>query len=166
MEENNVYAAPQAEIVDESNFELKLASRWKRLFGSIIDSIIVGLVTLPLMYFTGAFQGIMQGKQPTLLYSLGVGFAGIIFFLLINFKFLKDSGQTLGKKALGTKIVNDQGETVTLGAILLKRYGFYFFIGLVPVIGGILNLVNAVTIFGSKKKCIHDMVGGTQVVDV
>ena len=86
------------------------------------------------MYFTGAFQGIMQGKQPTLLYSLGVGFAGIIFFLLINFKFLKDSGQTLGKKALGTKIVNDQGETVTLGAILLKRYGFYFFIGLVPVI--------------------------------
>ena len=166
MEENNVYAAPQAEVVDENNFELKLASRWKRLLGSIVDSIIIRLITVPLMYFTGAFDGIMEGRQPSHLYSLGIGCVGIVCFLLINFKFLKDSGQTIGKKAVGTKIVDDEGNPVTFSGQLLKRYGFYFFIGLVPVAGSLLNLVNIITIFGAKKKCIHDMVGGTQVVDV
>ena len=38
-----------------------LASRWIRLWASIIDAIILMLITIPILYFTGGVEQIRDG---------------------------------------------------------------------------------------------------------
>lgn len=166
MQEQNIYAAPEAEVLDELNINFNLASRGQRFVGSFVDGLVMLCVTVPLMYFTGGFDGIMEGHQPGFGYTLVMTIISFVLFLGINFKFLKNDGQTIGKKAAKTKIVTDTGEEVSFGGHILKRYAFYNFISVIPVIGQILSIINAVIIFGSAKRCGHDYVGGTKVVAI
>ncbi len=117
------------------------------------------------MYFTGGFDEISQGlAQQSLLYTLVMGIFGFIVFGAINLNFLIKSGQTIGKKALGIKIIDMDGKLPTLKKYLLKRYAAFFLPPQVPMIGQILSLVNVLFIFGQQHRCLHDLIGGTQVV--
>jgi uncharacterized RDD family membrane protein YckC len=162
--DNNVYNTPQSSLVTQQSGELVLGSRWSRLFASIIDGLLVGLVTLPLMYFTGGFDGISTGVEPGVLYTLGIGVAGLIVFVILNGKILLSSGQTIGKKALNIKIVDLEGNLPSANT-LLSRYGFYYGTQLIPVVGGFLALINVLFIFGAEKRCLHDQVAKTKVVN-
>ena len=164
MEEKNIYAAPEAEVLDEGNVNYNLASRWQRFLGSFIDGLVIGLITIPLMYFTGGFDGITEGHQPSLVYTLVMSLVGFVIFLGINYKFLKNDAQTIGKKAMKTKIVTNDGEQASFGRHIIKRYTLYNFLGMIPVIGHVLSLVNLVFIFGSAKRCGHDYFADTKVV--
>lgn len=161
--DNNVYNTPQSSLIAESTGELVLGSRWSRLFASIIDGLIVSIVTLPLMYFTGGFEGVMTGVQPSVLYTLGIGVVGLVVFVLLNGKMLLSSGQTIGKKALEIKIVDLDGN-VPSSNVLLSRYGVYYGSQLIPFVGPYLSLINVIFIFGAEKRCLHDQVAKTKVV--
>jgi len=39
-------------------------------------------------------------------------------------------------------------------------------IGIIPAIGGIIQIVNILFIFRDDRKCIHDLIAGTVVVSV
>ena len=143
--------------------ESNLATRWSRLWAALLDSLIMMCFSLPLMYFTGGWDLAMEGRQPTMIYSLGMGIAGILFFALINGKFLLESGQTIGKKVLKIQIV-DMDETLPSKKHLLKRYGFYFGLGQIPMAGPLLSIINILFIFGKSKRCVHDYVAETKVV--
>lgn len=162
----NLFTPPESKLVDDaqSNPESVLASRWSRLGASLIDSFIMMLFVIPIMYFLGWFDFIANGEEPPFMYSLGMGLMGILFFALINFKLLVNKGQTIGKKALNIKIVDMNGDKAELKSHLLKRYGTYFIPNQVPIAGGIFQFVNILLIFRKDKRCIHDLVGGTQVV--
>lgn len=142
-----------------------LASRWSRVGASLIDALTIIPITLPLMYFTGAFENMSEGVQPSISYSLAITLVGIILFLMIHGYFLCRDGQTLGKKVLNIKIVTLDGHLPSI-ATLAKRYGFYWVVPSIPVIGGLLNLVNLLFIFSKSRRCIHDHFGGTKVVYV
>ena len=143
--------------------ESNLATRWSRLWASLLDTLIMICFSLPLMYFTGGLDLIMDGRQPTIAYSLTTGIAGILFFALVNAKFLLESGQTIGKKALKIKIV-DMNEALPSKKHLLKRYGVYFGAGQIPIVGPYLSIVNILFIFGAAKRCLHDYAAETKVV--
>ena len=160
--EKDVYSPPKADLNNDATVT-QLASRWARLFGSILDSLILGLVMLPLMYFTGYFDGVTEGNQPSLFHAFALSLVSCAAFVLINWRFLKTSGQTIGKKALSTKIVTD-GDQLPEMSTLFKRYGVYFGLSIIPIIGGLLSLLNIVFIFGSEKKCLHDRAAVTKVV--
>jgi len=140
-----------------------LATRWQRLWASIIDSITVMLVTLPIMYFTGIFDMMAEGRQPGLLYNLGIGLAGIAFFALINYKSLTTNGQTIGKKLLGIKIV-DLDDSLPSEKSLLIRYVAYFGFGQIPIAGPLISIINILFIFGKEKRCGHDYLAKTKVI--
>lgn len=144
---------------DQSN----LATRWQRFWASIIDSLIMMVLMIPLMFFTGMFEVTDEMAQPSYLYTLGIGLAGLAFFVLINYKLLTTKGQTIGKKVLNTKIVEMDGSLPDSKA-LLTRYGVFFGLGYIPVIGSIINLVNVLFIFGKEKRCGHDYIAKTKVV--
>jgi uncharacterized RDD family membrane protein YckC len=91
-------------------------------------------------------------------------FASIIIFFAINYKLLRDNGQTIGKKAVGTKIVGINDEKAQINDHILKRYLTYFIPGQIPIIGSIFSLINLLFIFGAEKRCIHDLAGKTKVV--
>lgn len=144
--------------------ELNLASRWRRLGAAMLDSAVMALFTVPMVYVTGGFDMIAEGVEPSLANSLAMGILSLVLFLLINFKLLKDKGQTIGKKCVGIKIVNLAGGQATWGKNLSKRYATFLIPGQIPVIGSIFSLVNVLFVFGKKKRCIHDYAGSTQVV--
>jgi len=161
--EQDVYKAPESNLNIEQEGPGTLASRWARLGASMVDAIVVMCITIPLMYVTGGFSNLEAGP-PGLVYSFVIGLVGILAFALINGKFLLSNGQTLGKKLLKIKIVTTDTRYADL-TTLAKRYGFNWGIALVPVIGQFLGLVNVLFIFGKTKRCLHDFVGGTKVIN-
>lgn len=163
--ENNVYEAPQSDVTTSViSSDLELASRWSRLGASILDSILLILALMPFMYGLGWFDILLQGEEPSLLFSLGMGVLGIIIFFAINIKFLLSNGQTVGKKLVNIKIVDMYGARPILASHLLKRYLTYFVPNQVPYIGGVFAFINVLFIFREDKRCIHDLLAGTQVV--
>jgi len=162
--EENIYKSPESEINVNSNNEPELATRGRRLWASMIDGFTIAIVTIPAMYFTGGFDGISEGVKPAFTYTLLFGLLGIIIFFMINLKSLKTTGQTLGKKVAGIKVVTQDGELPTLRKHFLKRYSVYFVPGQIPVVGQILSTLNILFIFGKNKRCVHDIAAGTKVV--
>lgn len=146
----------------ETNNE-ELATRWQRFWASLIDGLIVAVVTIPVIYLTGGFEDLVEGGQPSFGYTLLIGLVSIIVFVLINGKLLLQKGQTVGKKILKTKIV-DSDNNPPSQTHLIKRYSVYFFLRMVPYIGPILSLINILLIFGKNKKCGHDYVADTLVI--
>ena len=141
------------------------ASRWKRLGASLIDSLIMVAVMLPLMFFTGGFDGFETGRASSTAYNIGLSLISIVVFMGINWKFLMQDGQTIGKKALDIKIV-DMEENVPDQISILKRYGLYFGLGQIPMAGPFLSIINILFIFGKERRCGHDYFAKTKVINV
>jgi uncharacterized RDD family membrane protein YckC len=165
MSEENIYATPESnpETPENSDPSNVLATRLSRLGAAILDGLIMTVIIAPLMIFTGYYSDISQGIQPSYLEQLGYSLVGIVAFMLINFSFLLNQGQTIGKKIVGIKIVGLNVEKLNV-AIIGKRYGFYFLVGQIPMVGGIISLVNILFIFGKEQRCLHDLVAETKVV--
>lgn len=163
MESNN-YAAPEAELETKNDQEAVLASRWARLGAAIIDGLIMIIPAFLVTFlFIGSFD--MEAMAEISLFTnFIIGLVNIALFFVIHGKVLFSNGQTWGKRVAGIKIVkmsNEQMDNFTL----IKRYAFYFGVSIVPLIGGLLSLVNVLCIFAGSKRCLHDHVAGTQVVN-
>ena len=96
--ENNNYKTPESNLVIEKEdvVDSITASRKSRLGAALIDMLTILPITMPLMYFTGGFDGIEAGAQPTLAYTLIMALIGIVLFIVIHGKFLISNGQTIG----------------------------------------------------------------------
>ena len=162
--QNEIYKSPDAELSVTTDSDDDLATRWQRLSASMLDGLIMSIVMLPTMYLTGGFDAILNGKQPSITYSIILGLFGALVFFLINAKFLVATGQTLGKKYVGIKIVDLDGKLPTMKKHFILRYAFYLLPGQVPFIGQLISIVNILFIFGKNKRCLHDHLAGTNVV--
>jgi len=147
----------------ENTDDSVLASRWSRLWASLIDCLTIAPITILLMYYSAGFDGVLEGIEPSQAYTLTIALISTVIFLIIHGKFIVRDGQTLGKKAQNIKIVTTAGQHADI-PVLAKRYGFYWCIPQIPVIGAIINIVNILFIFSKSKRCLHDYVGGTKVV--
>jgi uncharacterized RDD family membrane protein YckC len=167
MTENNIYDTPQAQLVEQpvSTGVTTLASRWARLGAAIIDSLTIGIVTLPVMYFTGGFDGISAGRQPGFLYMLGMTTLSALVYFAINYRFLIANGQTVGKKVLDIRIVDLSGNIPSFQRQLIVRYLVATFPALIPVVGQFLGAIDVLFIFGKEKRCVHDFIARTRVVN-
>ena len=134
-----------------------------------MDGLINLLLILPiwgLLFLTGTVKSFAEISRLGLPYTLGI--AAIVFglFVLVQFRFLKATGQTLGKKLAKTRIVTMAGEKPELSKLLINRYGFMNLVGLIPLVGSWIALVDILFIFRKDRRCIHDLIAGTRVVNV
>ncbi|MBO0154608.1 MULTISPECIES: RDD family protein [Vibrio] len=143
-----------------------LASRWSRVGAAIIDSVVLGIIMLPLAYFTGGFDGLAQDPpvEPSFSYQVVMALLGFSLYCAVNWKLLGQSGQAVGKKAMKIKVVNMDGSQAKVQDLVFKRYAFMVFIAYIPLVGGILNLINLIMIFGKQKRALHDRVAKTRVI--
>ncbi len=141
----------------------KLASRWSRLAATIIDSLILSAFMTPLLYFTDGFDRMAQNPYASPYYLIMVG-VGFFLYGVINWKLLSQSGQTVGKRILKIKVVNEDGSRASIEDLLFRRYGFIVISSAIPVIGGLINLVSMLMIFGKKKQTLHDRVVDSKVI--
>ncbi|MFK8028666.1 MAG: RDD family protein [Gammaproteobacteria bacterium] len=163
MSTENPYSPPSAELADSAPGEL--ASRWRRFFGSLIDGLLIGVITIPLVLMTGYFERASTASQ-TLLETALMGIAGLAIFLALNGYLLSTKGQTIGKLLVRTQIVSfDDGRLLPLAKLIGLRYVPLWVVGQVPVVGQIASLVDALFIFRSDKRCVHDLIANTKVVN-
>jgi len=163
MSEHNPYGSPEAVVADVSATDL--AGRGERFGAAIIDTIILLVIVLPLMVLGGYWETAMAaaGEVPlltTLLWA-AIGFA---VFVVVQWIPLNASGQTWGKRMLGIRIVDMDGEKPPIGRLIALRYLPVQVATNVPVVGLLLATVNVLLIFRSDRRCGHDLIAGTRVV--
>lgn len=163
---DNPYAPPSARVGDVATVdaEQELASRLARLGGSIVDSLISLVIIVPVLLLTG-YLGAVFGDTVGLGVQLGLVVLTLVVFLAINGYMLATSGQTIGKRIAGTRIVSvEDGQLVPLVRLVALRSVSIWVISLLPVIGTILPMVDVLLIFRADRRCGHDMIAGTKVI--
>ncbi len=169
----NPYATPSAILEDEEPEEIaasgpKLASRWSRLAATVIDYLVV--TSLPVLaYAYGPYRSNspLDVSDPSS-FDFGVilGMLFAVAMLLFNIFLLRYNGQTLGKKLMGIKLVRSDGYSyVSLPRIIGLRFLPVALVSRwIPVVGPAIWGVEALTIFGRERKCIHDYLADTIVI--
>ena len=87
-------------------------------------------------------------------------------FLMLHGYFLFHSGQTIGKKILGIAIVTLDNKMPRFLPLVLNRYLTQWIIGMLPGFGPLLRVVDVVAIIRTDKRCVHDLIARTKVVDL
>ncbi|MEL6547544.1 MAG: RDD family protein [Myxococcota bacterium] len=163
----NPYAPPESSLADEiaaPGVDSELATLSQRFFGSLIDSILVGSINLAIMYPFGYFDAIQSGVIPLDLTLIALG-TGYVVFLVLHGYLLATQGQTVGKRLVGTRIVDvETGEVPPFWRIFGLRYVVLGLATLIPFIGSLVGLIDALMIFGKQRRCAHDYIAQTQVV--
>jgi uncharacterized RDD family membrane protein YckC len=174
MNSPNPYAPPSAPVRDVGTADenSELAGRGARLGAVLLD----GLIVMILVYVPLGIGFARGGRLPpitntTAFYSAmftgtGALFAlpGSLILIAVTAYFVHKNGQTLGKKLVGIKVVRSDGSRATLGRIFWLRNVIIGLISLVPVVGGLLSLVDSLLIFRQSRKCLHDQIADTIVV--
>lgn len=165
------YAAPASATTGEAvvnGGEIVYAGFWKRVAAYFIDSLIVGIVGGVVAMVIGMVLGIGMAGIGGGSDAMGAGFIAIQ--LLTNLVsiglaaayyagFHASSGKaTLGKMAVGIKVVRSNGERITI-ARGIGRYFAAMLSGLILCIGYLMAA------FTERKQSLHDMICDTLVVD-
>ena len=164
----NPYAPPQAVVEDIADLTagVLLADRGTRLGAAILDGLIFGvMVYLPLVVtaFMAGFRPGPAGQPPSLEgFGTAMIVAGIAFVIWagINLKLMRDNGQSIGKKAVGIKVVRTDESEASLARLVWLRNVVNGVLGIIPLYG----LIDVLFIFGESRRCIHDHIADTIVI--
>jgi uncharacterized RDD family membrane protein YckC len=144
----------------------QLADSGKRIIARIIDAVIW---TVIISVFAVAVGGGASSMGST---SLGRSwFAGVLATLAIvayEVLMVSSKGATLGKSAMGMKVVKEDGSPADMNAALMRMVTYL--IGIVPFVGGLISfvigLVSLVFLFtDEKRQAIWDKIAKTLVVE-
>jgi uncharacterized RDD family membrane protein YckC len=160
----NPYAPPEARvaILGDALPRADLASRGTRLGAKLIDGVVLGVVV-----FAAVMLGSAAGASPngefggSMMALLLLGF-GLV--LGLQAWLLHRHGQTIGKKLLRIRIVRGDLSRCGLGRIVLLRLLPFSIVGLIPLIGPAVSLVDVLLIFSDDHRTLHDRLADTVVV--
>jgi uncharacterized RDD family membrane protein YckC len=74
------------------------------------------------------------------------------------------NGQTIGKKALGIRVVRSDGSPASLGRIFWLRNVVNTVPSMLPFVGIAYTLLDLLLIYGVRQQCLHDLIADTIVV--
>lgn len=162
--QKNRYAPPGTYVQDVVATDgPQLATRGQRFGAALIDGLFALALSLAVMlpmYGTEYFALIKVGKLAVL--------NGLLVYMAIFWAvegwFLYQRSQSLGKMALGLRIVRTDGSIATFGRSFGLRLVAFGVAGWIPFVGPLLGFVDALFIFGSSRRCLHDYVADTIVV--
>lgn len=138
-----------------------LADPALRLAAVVVDAAVALaplLLLVPLSVVTGWSEPVGWGFVTYLVLQPAV--------LVVNLVLLHRYGQTIGKRALGLRIVCSDGTRAPLGRIWWRRIVIPGLIGAVPLVGHVFALADAALVFTDRRRTIHDRIADTIVVDL
>jgi uncharacterized RDD family membrane protein YckC len=172
--ETNPYAAPGAVVEDAHAFsgndlEARKAGRGTRLGAFLLDYLILCLCTAPFLFSAFRTYAAKVHGQPYAPPAFGalLPIFGLLCLALAiaNIVLLVQNGQTLGKRIVNIKIVRSDGSRCGFARIFFLRMLPIGLLGLIPFIGRFAWLVDSLLIFGSERRCLHDLTADTIVVN-
>lgn len=144
---------------------LDMASILRRFAAMFVDGLLLGLPLAILAFFLiipmGGMEEDFNSGSPVLPLLNGVAtLAWMVLVVVYEALMLAARGQTVGKKALGIKVVTADGGPISRGQAWGRTLIRQVF-GLVPCLG----LIDYLMAFGSERTCIHDILAKTRVVN-
>jgi uncharacterized RDD family membrane protein YckC len=137
--------------VTHSQGELEYASRRRRFAALLVDY-------LPIMVF-GFFLGMYyatRGRSVGMFSPVNTGMG--LLFICYEALMLGTRGQTLGKMALGVRVVNTDGSPISMA----QGWGRAF---ARAILGWLLIVDYIPVLFTAEKTTLHDMLAKTRVVN-
>jgi uncharacterized RDD family membrane protein YckC len=92
-------------------------------------------------------------------------YGAALIVAIVNWILISQSGQSLGKKIVGTRIVRMNGRLPGFGYGVAMRSWLPGVVLLIPYLNLLFWLVDVLFIFGQERRCIHDQIAGTIVVE-
>lgn len=171
--ESNPYAAPTAVVDDvhgpvESDLESRKASRGRRLGAALLDGVISLVWLIPFVLGAMMAAGVRQGIKSAgpMLAVMALGLILLVALVAINFVLVYRHGQTIGKRTLAIAMVRSNGDRMGLARYIFLRLLPVSLLGAIPVVGRFAGLVDVLLIFGAERRCLHDLIADTIVIDV
>jgi uncharacterized RDD family membrane protein YckC len=163
---NNPFAPPRADVADVPISEGPvLATRWQRLGGALIDVLVV-IVALWVASKITPWNPFDPAKANYMRFALMEAVFGFVLFVIVQGYPLLTASQTWGKKLIGTRIVRTDGSPIAFGRLVGLRYGVPSLFGIVPALGQLWGLVDALFIFRESRRCLHDQIADTIVIKI
>ncbi|WP_372017838.1 RDD family protein [Pseudoxanthomonas sp. 10H] len=153
--------------------EVVMAGLWRRVAASVIDGLVTGVlgyaVLIPLTLGFGVSLSSLAenelagaGASVTFLvlyYGISIGLPMLYFSWMHSSR----TQASLGKMAVGIKVVRTAGDPIGFGRALLRYLAYFLFTVVTCGLGVLISgLMVALT---ERKQALHDMVCDTLVVD-
>ena len=134
----------------------------RRLAAALIDFVAVGIAGLALVILTGAFEDAEDYVGDPLPRIVTLGFAT---YFLVNGVLLWRRRQTVGKAALGlVVVVAGTSDPAPLWRLVVRAPFFLALYGVFLGWPGLVALIDQSLIVRKNRRCLHDLICGTQVV--
>ncbi|MCK5311891.1 MAG: RDD family protein [Desulfobacteraceae bacterium] len=156
-------------------------SRGKRLGSFVIDNLIaMAMGNFLFMFFPikKIMDGLITNNNFNANILITMTLLGFLQFAIIHGYFLQTTGQTIGKKILKLQIVSLDNKQLSLAKLLSLRY--FILQAAIPItiyyclsyniivlffLTGLLSVIDPIFIFGENRRCLHDLIAGTKVVN-
>jgi uncharacterized RDD family membrane protein YckC len=148
----------------------ELATRGSRLSAASVDGVIGLLIVLPVcISMTTAIASAYVLQEPlvwtsAMSNSIALSLLLLLIWSAVTCVLVARNGQTIGKKALGIKVVRSDGSPASLGRIFWLRNVANMVPTMVPFVGIAYSLVEILFIYGVRQQCLHDLIADTIVV--
>lgn len=180
----NPFAPPRAPVQDHFDRpgEMVTATRASRFLAFLVDvspgfaiGIVAAIMAAVMMpgVFSGHFDPRTAGVATFGLFFLVV-FVGVIAWTVWSIVLVYRYGQTVGKKAMGIRVVRMDGSRVSFARFFFLRglaigvaSWIVSMVGLAMHqhwLGNLVTLVDVLLIFGAAHRCLHDYIADTRVV--
>jgi len=160
--------------------EVKIASRWSRFWAWFIDGLVAAAIMVVLFYFEPTRN--LMVSNPALGPISSLVFSAALYLVCHGY-LLRKYGQTIGKNVFEIAIVSMDNQLLSLSKIFFMRWVPFTLMVFVPtmlievfpsmgwfkllsLVGLLAATVNILFIFGKQRRCLHDRLAGTKVVDV
>ncbi|HEX4151396.1 MAG TPA: RDD family protein [Steroidobacteraceae bacterium] len=172
---NNQYAPPQSPVADmmplDGTATIK-ASRSSRLGAAIIDGLVFSLPFAP-AYMSALGTTFRAGHVTAFGIWAALIATGMLFYLallvdlvlgVVVAVMVHRNAQSIGKRLCGIKVARSDGSRATLARIFWLRNVVNYLIRFVPMLGPLYGLVDLLMIFGEQRRCCHDYIADTIVI--
>ena len=183
---NNVYQSTQVDYEPEGADEMALASPGKRIAAYLINGLIGSVAYIPMIWgamsMSGSYAAAMDPENPVQMEPsgfamgmIGLGSVLILAFLIFQAVLMSKTGQSLGKRIMKIKVVNEDGDnpgfagTVAMREIVpnlvLTVVGMIPFLGIIAQLGFWIACLVMLFLVDRDRRTLQDMIAKTYVVD-
>ena len=159
-QESTIIASPQSSVINARQATDRTAvygSFGRRFIAVLIDGFIIGIGELIIMFVMGLIFWLMNlGELGMIVSYVIIGIGSLCYYIGL----LVVKGATLGKMAMGLKVITVNGEPLTVGRAFLREVIGKFISAIAFYLGFLW------VIWDPMKQGWHDKIAGTYVVKV
>ena len=140
------------------------AAVWRRVVATLVDFVLVPVIAMIVMLVSGVIENAEAWASG--FPWLRVFCLGVVGYLLANGLLLWRHGQTLGKRLAKIKIVDhESGQVPAFWKLIVLRAPFFPLLHATFIGYGYLLFIDLLVGLRRDRRCVHDWVSGTRVVD-